>query len=79
MFSQEIEGEIVLLDMASENYFGLDAIGSAIWNLLCDGNTLQETNDILLKHYDVSPEQLRGDLEAFVDRLLQSGLVTMER
>jgi hypothetical protein len=77
VFSQEIEGEIVLLDMASENYFGLDAIGSEIWALLQEGNSLQEVNDILLKNYDISPERLKHDLEVFVERLVENGLVSM--
>ena len=27
VFAQEVDGEMVLLDMNSENYFGLDAVG----------------------------------------------------
>jgi hypothetical protein len=77
IFSQEIEGEVVLLDMVSENYFGLDAIGSEIWNLLKEGKTLQETYDVLLIDYEVTPEELKHDLEAFVTKLLESGLVSI--
>ncbi|MEJ2468535.1 MAG: PqqD family protein [Campylobacterales bacterium] len=76
VFAQEIEGEVVLLDMASENYFGLDAIGSEIWNLLKEGKTLQEAYDVLLEHYEVTPEKLKDDLEAFVSKLLATGLVS---
>ena len=75
VFSQEIDGEVVLLDMNSENYYGLDSVGSDIWKLLREGKTLQETNDLLLEDYDVSQEQLRQDLEAFVDRLMDIGLI----
>lgn len=77
VFSQEIDGEVVLLDMASENYFGMDAVGSDIWRLLQEGKTLQETYDVLRKDYDVTSEQLKHDLEAFVGRLLGSGLVAV--
>ena len=77
VFSQEIDGEIVLLDMASENYFGLDAVGSDIWRLLGEGKTLQETHDALLKDYDVSPEQLKHDLDEFMERLVGSGLISI--
>lgn len=77
VFAQEIEGEVVLLDMASENYFGLDAIGSEIWNLLKEGKTLQEIYDILLESYEVTPEKLKEDLEGFVSKLLESGLVSI--
>jgi hypothetical protein len=34
---QEVSGEMVLLDLASENYFGLDEIGARISGLLESG------------------------------------------
>ena len=33
VISQEVSGETVLLDLESENYFGLDAVGTRIWQL----------------------------------------------
>lgn len=78
VFAQEVDGEMVLLDMNSENYFGLDAVASDIWRLLQEGRTLQETEEALLQIYDVEPEQLRSDLKAFVGRLVDSKLATLE-
>ena len=75
IFAQEVDGEMVLLDMASENYFGLDAVGSDIWQSLQEGKTLQETNDALIEMYDVSPEQLKKDIVEFVQKLVDAGLV----
>ena len=77
VFAQEVDGEMVLLDMNSENYFGLDAVASDIWQLLQEGRTLQETEDALLEMYDVEPEQLHSDLKAFVGRLIESKLATL--
>lgn len=77
IFSQKVDGELVLLDMKTENYFGLDAVGNDIWQLLEDGNTLQETCDIMLEMYDVEPEQMRSDLESLVNKLVQSGLAEL--
>jgi hypothetical protein len=37
VLSQELAGETVLLDMASEGYFGLDAVGTRVWQLLQSG------------------------------------------
>ena len=77
VFAQEVDGEMVLLDMASENYFGLDAVASDIWQLLQDGKTLQEVYDALLEMYDVSSDQLKNDLTAFVNKLLESKLASL--
>ena len=37
VFAQEVDDEMVLLDMNSENYFGLDTVDSDIWQLLQEG------------------------------------------
>lgn len=75
VYSQEVDNEMVVLDMASEKYIGLDTIGCDIWQLLQDGKTLQETQDALLEMYDVEPEVLSRDFLDFVGKLEESGLV----
>ncbi len=78
VYTQKIDGEMVLLDMASENYFGLDSIGSEIWQLLYDGATLRQVQETLLELYDAEPEVLINDFEKFMTKLLDSGLVKIE-
>jgi len=75
VYGQKVDDEMVLLDMTSENYFGLDAVGSDIWQLLRDGKNLQEAQDALLEMYDVDPEVLVKDFLDFVEKLKKSGLV----
>jgi hypothetical protein len=77
VFAQEVDGEMVLLDMNSENYFGLDSVASDIWRLLGEGKSVGETYAALLEIYDVEEEQLRADLEAFIQKLLDDGLVSL--
>ena len=75
VFAQEVDGEMVLLDMESENYFGLDEVGTAIWQAMQEYGTLQEVLNALLEQYEVEPEVLENDLEDFVGKLVESGLV----
>jgi hypothetical protein len=42
VFAQEVDGEMVLLDMNSENYFGLDEVGTAIWQAMQDDGNLKK-------------------------------------
>ena len=74
LFVQELDGEIVLLDMESENYFGLDSVATDIWYLLQKGLSLNETTSALLEIYDVEEERARQDLERFINHLLENGL-----
>ncbi len=77
VFTQETNGELVLLDMSTECYFGLDDVASDIWKLLETGITLQETLDSLLEMYDVEENQLQGDLEVLLGRLTQARLIEL--
>jgi uncharacterized protein YicC (UPF0701 family) len=72
---QEVSGEMVLLDLASESYFGLDAIGARIWGLLESGATVGETLDTLMQEYEVERETLEADVGELLDRLLEAGLI----
>jgi hypothetical protein len=75
---QEIGGESVLLDIASESYFGLNRVGTRIWQLLDGGKDLRAAFDIVLAEYDVSAERLEPDVIALVGQLADAGLVTIE-
>lgn len=75
VFAQEVDGEMVLLDMESENYFGLDEVGTAIWQAMQEYGKLQEVFDALLEQYDVEAEVLENDLSDFIGKLEESGLV----
>jgi PqqD family protein of HPr-rel-A system len=71
----ELGEEVVLLHVDTGIYFGLDALGARIWQLLKDGADEAEISDRLLAEYDVDPAQLRADLAAFLDSLEAKGLV----
>lgn len=75
---QDLDGETVLLDMKSGQYFGMDETGSRIWKLLGEYDNLQEVLDALLAEYDVAADICRQELLAFLENLETSGLVTVE-
>jgi len=78
VLSQEVSGETVLLDLQSESYFGLDAVGTRIWQLLQEENHLQQLFDTMLEEYDVDEKQLEKDLNELLDKLIDEGLITIE-
>jgi len=79
VFAQEIDGEMVLLDMNSENYFGLDEVGTVIWQAIeAEKGDLQKVLEVLLEQYDAGEEVLKKDLFDFIDRLVENGLVKVE-
>lgn len=72
---QEVSGESVLLDLASESYFGLDPVGTRIWALLNEDKSAGQVLDALLEEYEVDPGTLETDLEELLDKMLTAGLI----
>jgi hypothetical protein len=72
---QEVGGEAVLLDLASEKYFGLDPVGSRIWSLIDGEVSLDAIHQKLCAEYDAEPERIRNDLIVLAKTLLDEGLV----
>lgn len=77
VISQEVAGETVLLDLHSEHYFGLDEIGTRIWQLIALTPNLQTVYDTLLAEYDVTEAQLLEDFAALLTETNELGLVTL--
>jgi len=66
--------EVILLNVESGLYFGLDPVGTRIWELLVEGTSEQEIVGRVLDEYDVEPERARTDVEAFIQTLASRGL-----
>ena len=78
VISQEVSGETVLLDLESENYFGLDEVGTRIWQLIKETNDLNAIYNTLLGEYDVSGERLQQDLATLLTEIEGLGLIVLE-
>lgn len=63
------------MDLSSEQYFGLDAVGTRVWNLLDQGTAPADLLSILLREYEVEQLQLESDIEELLGQLLEAGLV----
>ena len=78
VISQEVSRETVLLDLNSENYFGLDEVGTRVWQLIEASGKLQDIYDTMLAEYEVEPDQLLEDLEQLVTDIQKAGLVELK-
>jgi predicted transcriptional regulator len=74
VMTREVEGELVLLDLRSEQYYGLDSVGADVVTRLTR-QSLGQTLDELCQRYEVDVEVLRADVERLVQELLQAGLL----
>lgn len=75
---QELDGEAVLLNLDTGKYFGLDEVGTRIWQLLQSSASIQVAFDQLQAEYEVDPGQLRTDLEGLIAELITEKLIEVE-
>ena len=72
---RELNNEAVILNVNSERYFGLDEMGTRMWQLLTESETIQQAYDALLESYEVEPDTLRNDMTRLIEELVQHGLL----
>ena len=72
---RELEGETVLVDIDAGTYFGLDEVGTFIWNLIDQGLAPDEIPARITEAFDVEEAVARADLAVFLEELLERGLV----
>jgi hypothetical protein len=73
--SAVVDGEILMMSAESGSYFGLNSVGSRIWELAAKPIIIRELCDRLREEYDVSPEQCEGEVLVYLEQLLDRGLI----
>jgi len=70
-----VGGEGVLVNLNTEQYLGVNAVGARMWAVLRDAESIQSAYETLLQEYEVPPAELLTDLEEFIGRLLAQKLI----
>lgn len=74
-----IEDEAVLLDLDSGQYYGLNSVGTRIWQLLAADHALPSICDLLVQEFEVSKQAAAVDVPAFMEMLLEKRLLVQQR
>ena len=77
VLTQEVGGETVILDLKTESYFGLDEVGTRIWQLLQEQEGIQTITAAMLNEYDVEEDQLEKDIQSLLTQLDNAGIITL--
>ena len=70
-----LDGETAILHLGSGTYYGLNLVGSTIWNLIQEPRTIAEIHDRLLQQYEADAGECERDLLNLLDDLTKAGLV----
>ncbi len=75
---REVQGETVLLQLDSGEYFGLDEVGTRIWQLIVEKGDLAEVEAAMRTEYEVDAAALAADLNRVVNELAGKRLIEIE-
>jgi hypothetical protein len=70
-----IDGEVVMMSLDQGEYFGLDAMGSRIWNLMEKPMRLGDLCRHLADAFDVEAERCRREVTVFLGEIEKCGLI----
>lgn len=74
VISTQLDDEAVLLNTHTGLYFGLDAVGARIWELLSGGAAEDEIAQRISQEYDAPEAQIARDVADFLHLLADRGL-----
>ena len=73
--SSDLAGETVLLSMRSAMYYGLDDVGSRIWELVSAPRRVSEICAAIEQEYEVTAERCEADVLRFLRELAARELI----
>lgn len=75
--SSDMNGEAVILDLQSGGYYGLNEVGSFIWQFVQERKTIGEVRTAVLNEFEVAPDICDRDLTQLIKELESKHLITV--
>lgn len=73
--SSDLGGEAVILHLESGVYYGLNAVGAAIWALIREPRGVEEIEQAILAEFAVDAERCQKDVIALLRQFEADGLI----
>jgi hypothetical protein len=78
IIASNIDDEKVMMSVERDEYFGLDPVGSRVWDLIDKPIRVTDLVDLLIPNYDVDRETCERDVLAFLEELQERGILQVE-
>ncbi|MGB3560235.1 MAG: PqqD family protein [Geitlerinemataceae cyanobacterium] len=76
--SSDLAEESVILNLKSGMYYGLNAVGSWVWNKIQEPQTVSSLQEEMLSKYQIKPELCEQDLFALLQDLVAAELIEVQ-
>jgi hypothetical protein len=75
IISSKMDEEVVMMSVEKGNYYGLNRVGSEIWEKLTEPLTVGSLCDKLMQEFDVEKEQCEREVITYLEKLVSEGLI----
>jgi hypothetical protein len=76
--SSRLDDETVLLELKKGTYYGLNSVGSLIWDLIQQPQIVETLYSAVLEQYSVDSETCKRDVLRLIEELRTAGLVELK-
>lgn len=73
--ASKIHDEIVMVNITQGNYFGLNSVGSDIWELLDEPRTIDEICSLLMNEYEIDLKSCKEQVSEFISSMEKEKLI----
>ncbi|MBN2682139.1 MAG: lasso peptide biosynthesis PqqD family chaperone [Bacteroidales bacterium] len=77
MVFSKLDGEVVMMSVENGEYYGLNEIGSAIWERISDEIKVDDLVVQLMEEYDVERAECEADTIEFLEEMAEKKLVVV--
>ncbi len=77
LLTAEVDGEIVMVNVEHGQYYGLDDIGSDIWERIEPACSFAALTDSLSADYEADRETIAADVRALLERMAAQEVVRL--
>lgn len=75
LVAADMDGEVVMMSLERGVYYGLGGVGSRVWALLENPQTLDSLVAAICAEFDTDAQTCAADLRPFLDDMLRNNLV----
>lgn len=73
--SKDVNNGVIILKLPTAAYYGVDEVGTAIWNRLASPGAGSDLVASVTSRFDVTQEEAERDVQTFLIELLEEGLI----
>jgi hypothetical protein len=67
--------ESAILNLKNSEYYGVNPVGTTVWNLVKQPRTVAEIRDAIIEEYEVEEERCERDLFVLLEQMRSEGLI----